>query len=167
MIRHGLHTDLAQDTQTVPGKMLLPPILELGARTLPEAQPAGLQCVAEEALVCRHHRGDVVEHGDGLNNLLRGLKGIVLQVALIEFCGEVWSLRERRKSWRFCRTFIGMRHLAHLRSSKAKTQPFQSFMSLRVSKSAYGAHMALMYAMSSLFHLRAVSESMARALLGH
>lgn len=37
-------------------------------------------------------------------------------------------------------------------------------MSLRVSKSASGADMALMYAMSSFFHLCAVSESMARAL---
>lgn len=94
MIRHGLHADLSQDTQAVPRQMLLPPVLEPRARALPEAQPAGLQRVAEEALVCRHHRGDVVEHGDGLDDLLRGLERFVLKVSLVEFWGEVWSFRE-------------------------------------------------------------------------
>lgn len=58
---------------------------------------------------------------------------------------------QSRESRRPFVEFNGNSDLAHLRSSKAKTQPFQSFMSLRVSRSAYGALMALMYAMSSLF----------------
>lgn len=89
MICHGLHADLAQDAQAVPGKMMLPSVLDPRACPFPESQPAGLQCVAEQAFVCRHHWGDIVKHGDGLNDLLRGLKWLMLQVTLVELCREV------------------------------------------------------------------------------
>lgn len=54
---------------------------------------------------------------------------------------------------------------ADLRSSKANTQPFQSFMSFNVSASARGAQIALIYAISNLPHILAVSPSIRIALV--
>lgn len=105
--------------------MLLPSILEPRARAFPEAKPAGLQCVAQDAFVCRHHWGDVVEHGDGLDDFLRGLQRLVLQVALVKFC-KVLCLRDDNQDGLVRKSIEGVRWPTYDRQKRRPSRSSRS-----------------------------------------
>lgn len=117
--------------------------------------------MAQGVLVGRYDGVDVVKCSESVNHLFGCLDGIVGEGPFVKSC---WLLADILVT-----TFYACMHgrtarpdggltlwgaclLVHnnsgqgynLRSSNAKTHPFQSFISLSVSRSALGAQMALM-----------------------